>query len=227
MRKSSGVSANVRVALASAALLVSAATNAAWENVPEVSMLVGAADNARLDASGSQDSASMSTIDAATTLSNFTERGNIYVAPRIQIDTYLDSQNEELDSEDYFFDAGGSYRWRLVNANFRSAYRRRSILNAEIADVEPVDPDADPGDIIDSETGRLSFFQEQREDWNVTGNVDFRLTERNRFQVGALRRTVAYSGGAASSGRWRPTSSKGAFSSSPSSSSSSATCGPG
>ncbi len=65
-------------------------------------------------------------------------------------------------------------------------------MSAELEESTPDDPDSeDPGD---TDTGRLIFFDEDREQLMLRGDLDFRLSERNAFNLQVLRRSVDYSG---------------------------------
>jgi hypothetical protein len=181
-------------------LLLPGLARAAWDMVPEVSLSVDADDNVLLDGTGGEQSASRTALDAAFRLSNFNERGYIYIEPRIVADSYSDTEAKAYETEDTYFTAAGTYRWQTVSVGFRSNYAEQILIDAEFIDVFPEDTDLIPGDgFSDPETGRLLFFDETRKRLNVGGNLDFRLSERNVFRFDLARQDVAYSGAQVSS----------------------------
>ena len=168
--------------------------HAAWETVPELSLFAETDDNILMDSTAEQ-SGSRTALDALVRLSNFNERGNIYIEPRVVTDAYTADDTKQFESDDVFFEAGGEHRSQTIDVGFRSSYSERNILNSEFEDLDPGDPDAEPGDdFTDPDTGRLLFFSETRELFDMRGNIDFRFSERNRFRLEAARQDVAYSG---------------------------------
>ena len=169
---------------------------AAWETVPEVSIFAETEDNVLLEAGADTQSASRTGLDATITTTNFDERGSFYIQPRIITDAYSDADAKNFESDDVFFDTGGQYSWRVVGVGFRSSYSEELILNSEFVSAIPGDPDLDPSDdFTDPDTGRLVLFTEQREIFNIRGNLDFRISERNQLRFEATRQDVAYTGG--------------------------------
>ena len=101
--------------------------DAAWEAVPEVNLGVTASDNVLRTPEGMQ-SGSRTVLDGRVALSYFDERANLFVLPRLTVDTYADSDQEALENEDVFLRAGGEYRWQTVTGGFRVDYADRSVL---------------------------------------------------------------------------------------------------
>jgi hypothetical protein len=165
---------------------------AAWETVPEITLFAESDDNLLLDASNAQSTSRMG-LDAMVTLSNFNERGNLYVQPRLVADAYSGSDAKEFESNDLFFNAGGNYAWRTVDVGFRSRFTEQSILSSEFVGVVPADPDAGE-DFFDPDTGRLEFLSADRRLLDLRGNIDFRISERNEFRFETQRQDVSYSG---------------------------------
>jgi opacity protein-like surface antigen len=166
---------------------------AAWEAVPEVTLGVDADDNTRLDDEAGQERTSRTFLDAAIGLASFTERSSLTFAPRLVTDAYADSADKELEADDRYLYATGRRDWLSVGTGFRLDYAQESILSAELEEATPDDPDVDdPDDEVD--TGRLVFFNDEREQLLLRGDLDFRLSERNAFNIQAQRRSVDYSG---------------------------------
>ena len=182
-------------------LALPASVHAAWETVPEVTLFAESDDNVLLDPVAEQ-SASRMALDAALRLSNFNERGNVFIEPRFVTDAYSGDDTDEFESDELFFNAGGDYRWRTVGAGFRSRYSDQSVLNSEFVGVAPGDPDLDPGDdFVDPDTGRVETFSEDRELFDIRGNLDFQISERNELRIEMRRQSVDYSGSQQSSFR--------------------------
>jgi hypothetical protein len=181
----------LRLALLAAGLGVSAASDAAWEVVPDVSMGMVANDNPRLRSFTAHDTSSAE-LDAQVTLSSFGERGNLYIRPRVRSSSYADAQDSELESTDYYFRSLGEYQWTSATAGFSGNYSRVSIRNAALLQVIPQDPDVP--DPIESDTGQLSFLSENRHEFYIQPYVEFNLSERTGLRLETRHVNVQYSG---------------------------------
>ncbi|HSG65524.1 MAG TPA: hypothetical protein VLD39_11010 [Gammaproteobacteria bacterium] len=164
--------------------------SAAWDNVPEVNLSASTSDNVLRTQQGEQ-SGSWTVLDARLTTTYFDERANLYIAPRVVVDAYADSQFEPLETEDYFLRAGGQYRWQTVTGGFRIDYSDRNVLRAEFEDAVPGDPDIDDPALGD--TGRVGFAEQKREYYFIGGNLDFNLSERDVLRVDLTGSEAAYS----------------------------------
>ena len=175
-------------------LATPAGAHAAWEIVPEVSVSAETNDNILLESTNEQ-TGSRAALDAAVRFSSFGQRGNAYIRPRATTDQYSDPDTQSFESDDFFFEAGADYDWRLVGIGFRSEYSDELVLHSEITDAAPDDPDLDPDDgFPDPDTGRLTSYTERQERLDVRGNVDFRISERNVLRIEGGRQDVAYTG---------------------------------
>ena len=91
---------------------------AIWDFVPESLMAIETNDNPRLNQSTVQQNTVDSTrtlVDAHIGVSNVGQRGEVYVEPRVRIDAYGETENQDLESEDLFLRATGEYRWQAVS----------------------------------------------------------------------------------------------------------------
>jgi hypothetical protein len=183
--------------LAPLSLALSMEARAAWEAIPELTLAVDTNDNTRLDEEGQDQKTSRTLLDAGIGLASFNERSSLTLAPRLVTDAYADSADRELETNDMFLDATGRHDWISVGAGFETEYSKESILSAELQETTPGDPDIEDPDDTDADTGRLVFFDEDRERLLLRGDLDFRLSERNSFNLQAQRRSVDYSGTAA------------------------------
>lgn len=187
---------NTSYGLLLALLLMSRSALGAWDFVPDLSLEVQADDNPRLgrDSTVEQDSdtASSMLLDARFTTSTFNERGSFVLQPRLRADTYADSTDSELESEDLFLSANGQYRWQRTTAGFRGYISRESILRSELLDAAPIDPDIE--DPVPIDTGELVELDEHRTRSILAPSVDIRLSERSALLLEARHLDVSYSG---------------------------------
>jgi hypothetical protein len=164
---------------------------AAVEVIPDVTLSTDANDNARLNDDGDKKSSSRTALDAGLTLASFTERSTLTFEPRVTTDAYADSADSELEATEYYVAAAGRRNGQKVGIGFNTVFQREGILNAELEDATPTDPDSqDPGDV---NTGRLVQFNENREQMRVRGNLDFTLSPRSTFNFQVERQSVDYS----------------------------------
>src|SRR5690606_36640270 len=141
MRNMSAIEAadgkRITVCLALCALgLAATRGDAAWEIVPDVALGVIANDNPRLRAATPRNTSSM-LIDAEVTLRSIGERGSLYMRPRYRSTSYADSEDEDLDTDDYYLRTLGEYQWRAARAGFTANFSQESIRNAELLEVAP------------------------------------------------------------------------------------------
>src|SRR5688500_4751096 len=129
--------------LTAMAMLWLAPAHAAWDAVPEIGLLVDNNDNPRLEPTNPREAARR-VIDARVTLSNFGERGNIFVEPRIRANSYADEEDEDLENDDKFFRSYGQYAWQTVTSGFYAEFQRRSIQSSEFRSASPADPNLPP-----------------------------------------------------------------------------------
>lgn len=172
------------------------ASHAAWEVVPQLDMLVNTDDNILLERENKQSAAS-AVADLSVALTNFTERSAITITPRIVMDSYSSSEAKAFETEDRFLDAQARYLWSRVGLFVRTRYSDQIIINSELADVEPLDPDVAPGEDLtdfDPDTGRLLFFNDYRERLDLFTNLDYRLSERTSLRFDVARYDVDYTG---------------------------------
>jgi hypothetical protein len=153
-----------------------------WEWLPEIGMWVETDDNARMRSAG-DDQASSTLLDARVRFSNYGERGEMFIEPRIRADAYADADDKELESDDRFLLAAGEYRGETTTLGFRADYSLESVLSSEFVDAEPDDPDVD--DPISGDTGRVEIIDQDRRRMQLTPVAQFRLSERNLLRLEA------------------------------------------
>lgn len=186
-RRSTRLTATATIAgLAAAA---SGAAHAVWEVVPEFELQAETDDNPRLAPNGAQ-SGSRTELDARLRLRNFGQRGSAYIEPRFVTEAYADARNKDLENDDIYLITRADYDWPSVGIGWRSNFREESILRAEFEDAIPDDPEAiDP---IETGSGTLGTFDEQRRRLDASFFVDFALSQRTDLQFQVSHIDVAY-----------------------------------
>lgn len=199
----SPVASSVRCACLLAAALPLGVAWADWEAVSDVEMGVESNDNPRLGQRGDlldpnvpddHTSVRMYT-DALVDLRNSGPRGNVYLRPRVRLDTYADEVDDDLQRDDIYLNSRASYDWTRTSAGLRANFARESILSAETPEAGIVDPDdviTDPP--IDTETGNLLLLNEHRSTALLAPFASFEISERSDVTLEATYLDVAYSG---------------------------------
>lgn len=181
-----------RCLVAAMALAGMADANAAWDFVPQVGLLVDSNDNPRLEPTSDANEAARTVIDARATLTNFGERGNIFVEPRVRASSYVDEDDEELDNEDIFIRSYGQYGWQTVTSGFYAEFRERSIQSSEFRSATPEDPDLPPPP--DLGTGELTFVNQEQDSTWFAPFLDYELSNRSKLRFELQSMDVSYSG---------------------------------
>jgi hypothetical protein len=177
---------------------LSSPARAAWEFVPDVGLSQERSDNVFLRAVDEQ-SASRSVLDLRANFSNFNERGNFFIEPRVTADRYAESENENLESDDKYLRAGGQYRWQRSSAAFRTEYSDQILVRSSLTGAIPDNPDVDiPPDV---DTGQIAFNPQRRERIFHVGSTSFDLSQQNTLTFELQRLDVSYSGNAAAQQR--------------------------
>jgi hypothetical protein len=164
--------------------------SAAWDVVPEVGLTTEVDDNARILAL-EQRSSSRTALDARLRLRSFGTRGEAFIEPRFVTDAYADARDEELENDDLFLVTRAAYDFRSSRVEFRSDYRRESIIRSEIGDPLTEEPVLGP-EIIDTGSGTLGTFTDERERFDLGFNAQFTLSTRTNLRLETERMTVNY-----------------------------------
>ena len=173
----------------------------AWELAPDLELAVETRENPRLDLDAPEgvpvdiaenDAATMMLFNGRFAMSNMGPRNSLFLEPRVRVNAARDDEDEDLESEDLFFDARGQRRWERSTAGFSSSLSRESILYSEILEAEPVNPDVDDPVAID--TGRLVRLDENRNRASITPYAEFQTSERGSVLLEARVLDVTYSG---------------------------------
>lgn len=170
--------------------------SAATEVVPKISMFAAKDDNIVLD---EQEPVSASSVvaDGEVTFAVYDERNQFVLTPRVVVESYTDDEASVFDTQDYHLFASGSRVWTRSAAGFRVNYSDEIIINSELAEAIPQDPDVLPGEDFtdpDPATGRLTFSDNERARLDLRANVDIAVAERNQLRLEVRRQDVQYSG---------------------------------
>lgn len=169
--------------------IAAAPARAAWETIPELEVRSEADDNVRLSPVD-QEASSRAVFDARFRLSNFGQRGNAYVEPRIVSDAYADEVDTPLESNDVFFVARGQYDWQKAGFGFDMGYSDESVLRSEFDDALPDDLSGEAPS--DGSAGTLGNFTAQRERSYMNFNFDLTTSERTTLRLESQRIDVSY-----------------------------------
>ena len=183
--------ASTALALCLASAAWTPAHAAEWQWIPDIGLYAATIDNARID-SEMEESSSRSVLDARLLAIARGPRGEFRAEPRARIDVYQDSDDSELDGEDFFLPANGVYRWNAARVGFRANLSLESILRSETPDALFDDPDAP--DPIDTESGVTEVFDESRTRIAVRPYAEFILSPRSSLLVETGYTDVSYSG---------------------------------
>lgn len=180
-----------RALAAGVALAWLAPLQAAWEFVPQVGLLVESNDNPRLQVIN-EDEASRGILDLRATISNYGERGNIFVEPRVRSSAYADSEDDDLDNDDILIRSYGQYGWTSVTAGYYSQFERRSIQSSEFVSSVPDDPDLPlPPDVG---TGEFFFINQDQDTAWFAPFVEYDLSQRSGLRFEYQSMDVSYTG---------------------------------
>src|SRR5690606_18073537 len=114
-----------------------------WESIPDIRLEVEANDNPRLgqrpeergiDADELEDhTATRMLFDGSVRLRSVGQRGEVVLSPRIRLDAYADTIDDDLERQDFYLNVRTAYRWPRSTAGLRANLARESILSAELA----------------------------------------------------------------------------------------------
>lgn len=164
---------------------------AAWEFVPQIGLLADTNTNPRLQVID-ENEASRAILDLRGTLTNYGERGNIFLEPRVRTSAYSDSDDEDLDNDDIFIRSYGQYAWSKVDSGFYAEFQRRSIQSSEFRSAAPEDPDLPaPPDVG---TGELIFIHQDQDSVWFAPYLDYELSPRSSLRLEVQKMDIAYTG---------------------------------
>src|SRR5262245_30383574 len=174
-----------------AALLATRGAHAAWDLVPAVGLTTEVDDNARL-LPGDQPSSTRTALDARLRMRSFGDRGEAYIEPRFVTDSYGDSRDQPLESNDVFLLTSAVYAFEHSNIEFQTDYRKESVLRSEIDPALPDNlTDQGPG-TVDTGAGTLGTFTDERKRLDIGFNVGFVLSPRTSMRLELSRIDVGY-----------------------------------
>ncbi len=180
------------VACALVALLADSGARAAWDTVPTFGVSVEPDDNPRLESDALKKSDVRTLLDAGVSATAYNQRGEIRLQPRVQAQQYGNASNSDLENTDVYFSSRGRYTWLKAEGNFYLDSSRQSILTGELANAEPLDPDA-PG-LPSLSTGQLVFLNQNVTRTVLQPTLDVRLGDVTDLVFDTQYSTASYSG---------------------------------
>jgi hypothetical protein len=176
-------------------LLIADFSFGAWDTVPEVALLTEANDNPRLRRTAQQSDSSRVMLDARLAVTNFSDRGSIYLQPRVRASEYSNATDTDLEDEELFLRSYGRYNWQGASVGYTSNWSQQNIRNAEFRSSTPEDPDIPDPD--DPGTGLDDNVAGDREAIWAAPYVELHVSDRNSIRLELLHNEVSYSGPAA------------------------------
>ncbi len=172
-----------------------------WEVIPDVRMEVEANDNPRLgqrpehrpEADFDRTAARM-LMDARMNLRNSGPRGSVTLQPRVRVDAYSDSRDDDLERQDIYLNSRANYNWQRARAGLNLNLNRESIISSELSDLQPIEPGEPIDDPIDNETGLLVLLDEFRNRINLRPYAEFDISERSAILMEARLLDISYTG---------------------------------
>ena len=131
-------------------------------------------------------------LDLRLAVTNYGERGSIYIQPRVRVSAYADEDDEDLEDEEIFLRSYGEYSWPGATIGYYANAERQNIRNAEFRPSTPLDPDnpdpTDPG------TGLRIITQGDREALWATPYIRLPVSDRSSIEVQLSHNDVFYTG---------------------------------
>jgi hypothetical protein len=175
----------------SIALAWVAPLHAAWDFVPQIGLLVDTDTNPRLQLVD-EDDATRAVLDLRGTLTNFGERGSIFIEPRVRMSSYADEEDEDLENEDIFIRSYGQYGWTNITSGFYAEFQRRSIQSSEFISAVPDDPDLPQPPEVN--TGEFLFINQDQDSYWFAPFVEYSLSQRSGLRFEYQSMDVSYTG---------------------------------
>jgi hypothetical protein len=169
---------------------------AAWDIVPVVSLTAESDDNVRLDP-GDQPTSTRTAVDARLRITDFSEKGEAFIEPRIVADAYADDRDESLENTDLFLRTHARRTLERASFEFNSDYRNQSVLRSEFDDA--LDDELGIGDLdIETDAGTVGPSDDERERFALAMQGGYELSDRTILGLETQWIDVGYSNPAAS-----------------------------
>jgi opacity protein-like surface antigen len=183
----------LRGAAAAVSALLAFPTQAAWEVAPALELTAITDDNVRLvpEASPFSGGAESMSLDTRLRATSTSQRGSLYIEPRLRMDEYTGEDHEDLNGLDRFLRMRAGYNWTQVAFNVLADYDRQDLKDAELTEALPDDPNF--GDPLDPDTG-LVLTDEDRVRMLLRPSLDIRLSDRSSLIFESDILDVSYTG---------------------------------
>ena len=169
---------------------------AAWDFVPNLYLSARSEDNPYYYPDNvpslPQQSASSAALDMSVQMATYDQRSVLLFEPDVVFHRYLESSNDNLNGEDWYFNGFGQYQWTTVTAGFYGDYRRQRIA---VAEFDTINFNLDTQSPDTGNTGRTAFINQYRDFYYIQPYVSFTLSPRNTLRIDVSNSNVSYSGG--------------------------------
>ena len=165
--------------------------HAAWDFVPQAAALVDSDSNPRLQLVD-ENEATRAVLDLRGTLTNYGERGTIFIEPRVRASAYDDEDDQDLENEDIFIRSYGQYGWTNVTSGFFAEFQQRSIQSSEFLSASPDDPDLPRPPEVG--TGEFLFINQDQDSYWFAPFVEYDLSPRSSLRFDYQSMDVSYTG---------------------------------
>src|SRR5690606_31472289 len=134
-------------------------------------------------------------MDARVRLRNEGPRGEVALQPRVRVDAYSDTADEDLERQDLYLNSRAASNCRRATAGVTLNLGRESIISSELEETQVISPD-DPidEDPSDNDTGLLVLLDEFRKRLHFAPYAEFSVSERSTILLEARRLDVSYTG---------------------------------
>jgi hypothetical protein len=169
--------------------------DAAWDFVPDLNLSAQSEDNPYYlpsSLSALQQSASSVFLDMILQMATYNERSVLLFEPHVVSYKYSGNSNDSLDSNNWYLNGNGQYRWKTAVAGFSALYRRERLASGEFG---TIDFNLDTQNPDTGDTGRVVLIDQYRKFYYVTPYLSFDLSPRNTLRFDLTNSGVSYSGG--------------------------------
>lgn len=120
-------------------------------------------------------------LDARITASWRTQTTNYSLTPRVQARIYPDSNDEDLEEDNYYLDGSVSHQMRLSQVGLSAGYSSVGVRTAEFDEALPDNPDQPPPP--GGSSGRFVSPDTTRDSWYVRPYWSLNISSRNLLTV--------------------------------------------
>ena len=173
-----------------ATIWVGTAWGQATDIRPRANARLEYSDNPRMQREN-EDEATGVILDLRLPMTWATERTELTFSPRVQLRQYFDSDDEDLERNNWWLDAGAERRWAKSTAGLTAGYSEVGVIDSELDPALPDDPDEIPPEDGDGLTPVR--VDEDRETWRIRPYYSYNLNQANRLSASASYTDTSFS----------------------------------